>query len=98
MRIFDRFRGKTKNRTSNETGATTRLKLKTVADFMKLVGMDVSISTKDGDLWEGTVKDISDSGTHLILCNLERFRDSEDGVRTKNIMINDIDEIGRAHV
>jgi hypothetical protein len=41
--------------------------LRTVGDFLKLVGMRVCFGTKQDGFFEGDVEDISDSGTHLIL-------------------------------
>ena len=42
-------------------------KLKTVGDYLKLVGMRVSFGTRREEFFDGVVDDLSDAGTHLIL-------------------------------
>ena len=67
--------------------------LRTVGDFLKLVGMRVCFGTKQDGFFEGEVEDISDSGTHLILRDVKH---EAIGVPTahherKNIPIAEID-------
>ena len=50
--------------------------LKTVADFLKLIGMRVQFTTKQEESFEATVSDLSDAGMHILLDDVLRIEDS----------------------
>jgi hypothetical protein len=69
--------------------------LKTVGDFLKLVGMRVSFGTKQDGFYEGDVEDISDSGSHLILNNVRHMQigATDNHYESKNIPVTEINFI-----
>ena len=67
--------------------------LRTVGDFLKLVGMRVCFRTKQDGFFEGDVEDISDSGTHLILRDVkhEAIGALTTHHKSKNVPVAEID-------
>jgi hypothetical protein len=63
----------------SDTGAVHigPVKLKTVGDFLKLIGMRVEFTTKQDESFEATVRDLSDSGTHILLDDVLRIEHSK---------------------
>lgn len=49
------------------------VKLKTVGDFLKLIGMRVEFTTKRDESFEATVSDLSDVGMHILLDDVLRI-------------------------
>jgi len=82
------------------------IKLNTVADYLNLIGMKVTISSKSNkEVITGTVKGLSDDGKYLIIINPEnRFKNniflrkikklfSNSGSEKYNVALNEIDVI-----
>jgi len=49
---------------------TPPVRLHNVGDYLKLVGMRVEFTLRDKDYYEGTVVDLSDTATHVVLSNV----------------------------
>jgi hypothetical protein len=49
-----------------EAPHTPPVRLRCVSDYLKLVGMRVEFTLRDEEDYEGTVVDLSDTGTHVV--------------------------------
>jgi len=54
------------------------IRLKTIGDFLKLIGMRVVLTTKQGEEFEATVRDLSDTGTHVLLDDVLHIKYSDE--------------------
>jgi hypothetical protein len=52
--------------------------IRTVADFLRLSGLRVQFTTSAGEYYEATVRDLSDSASHLRLEDVYRIEYSDD--------------------
>lgn len=67
-------------------------RLTTVADFLQFTGMRLSLSTRDGGNFEGLLHDLSASGSHLILHDIEEWKEGRTIHHDKKlILISEID-------
>jgi hypothetical protein len=52
------------------------VKIKAIGDFLKIIGMRVEIMTKKNESFEVTVRDLSDTGTHILLDEVFRMEET----------------------
>ncbi len=81
MKVFDTIRdffGATK--ASGVSGQEESIGVKTVADYLKLVGMDIEVSLHDSPLrFRGKLTDLSDDCQKLILRDVTEYDDARMG-------------------
>jgi hypothetical protein len=52
------------------------VKIRAIGDFLKIIGMRVEIMTKKNESYEVTVRDLSDTGTHILLDEVFRMEET----------------------
>jgi hypothetical protein len=93
--VGDRVPGPELGRETAELATGGPVRLRTVGDFLKLVGIRIELTTTDGQEFEATVRDLSDTGTHILLGDVLRLEHSTiPSDRLLRVAVGDLAETG----